>query len=246
MSETGDEQLLPPENYTKVILIAIGAVAVLSAITIGAYQYAKKRSGVVVLPGGTTYLGPSDTPVQPPPETEPAKPVIDENTKWIEHKGIDHPFTFLYPESIELVTFPKDITESAGFGWGNIQPQSNLLFRIIDINASEPAMVKYINQPKIEYVKHWWEQYTGGLKGVESVTPFTNSRGMKGYRAKYLNHSDQTPNDDIFFEVPGRRDLMVRFGNGPLEKTVFDKIIDSFSWGKTAQPTTISSPIPSP
>jgi hypothetical protein len=243
MTEEAGEPLVPAENYSKVIVIALIAVGILTAITIGAYQYAKKRSGVVVLPGGTTYLGPSTAPTQPPQPQNPGKFTADETVEWVEFKGKNQPFSFSYPKTLQLTTFPNDITESIGIGWNNVPPQNNIFFRISDINKVEPNMAKYINQPKIEYVKHWWEQYTGGLKGVKTVTAFTNSKGMVGYKAKYLNHADQTPNDDVFFEVPGRKDLMVRFGNGVLDGAVFDKIIDSFFWGtavkpSTAQPTT--------
>ena len=48
-------------------------------------------------------------------------------------------------------------------------------------------------------------------------------------------------NDDVFFEVPNRPDLMVRFGNGSLEASVFDKVVDSFYWNPQGRVTTASS-----
>jgi len=142
-----------------------------------------------------------------------------------------YPYTFTYPSTLTLVVFPNDITDSVGISWNNNSPQANILFRVSDINKVEPAMVKYIGKSK-EYAQNWWTQYSGGLKGVKSLVEFTNSKGMKGYRVRFLNHSDQAPNEDIFFEVPNRPDLMIRFGNGILDQAVFDRIIDTFSWGK--------------
>jgi hypothetical protein len=241
--DNDNEPLVPPPGYSKIIIAAGVTMVILTIITIGAYQYAKKRSGVVVLPGGITYLGPSIAPTSPPAPPAPSKFTAAANVEWKDFKGKTRPFTFSYPSTLTLVTYPNDVTESVSFSWNNIPAQSNIMFRINDINATEPKMVPYIDKPKIEYVKNWWTQYTGGLKGVSSVTEFTNSKGMKGYKAKYLNHANQTPNDDIFFEVPGRTDLMIRFGNGQLDATVFDRIIDTFYWGKSpAKPTTEPKP----
>jgi hypothetical protein len=102
-------------------------------------------------------------------------------------------------------------------------------------------MVQYISQPKIEYVQNWWTQWSG-LKGVKSLEQFTNSKGMKGYKVKFINTAGESPNDDVFFEVPGRSDLMVRFGNGYLDKPVFDRIVDSFNWKGTAAKTVNPTP----
>ncbi len=190
-----------------------------------------------MLPGGTTYLGPSLSP-QPTqaPVTISKTFTVSPTTPWVEHKGKVYPFTFSYPETMKLTLFPGDQTDSIGFGFNGIPPQNIIIFRVSDINKIEPSMTQYINKPKIDYVKNWWTQYTGGLKGVKSVEEFVNAKGMKGYKAKYLNHANQTPNDDVFFEIPGRPELMVRFGNGPIDAEVFSRIIDSFAWGKSSNP----------
>jgi hypothetical protein len=237
MSEEENDILIPPANYSKIVIIAIVTVIALTLITVGAYQMAKKRSPVVVLPGGITYLGPSIGPTSPPAPPVASKFTAPENTPWNIYKGKKQPFSFSYPNTLKLVSFPDDITESVAFSFNNIPPQNNIMFRLSIIREIEPKMVEYINKPKIEYVKNWWTQYTGGLKGVASVVEFTNSRGMKGYKAKYKNHADQTPNDDVFFEVPGHADYMVRFGNGQLDSEIFNKIVDTFYWGKIVEPS---------
>src|SRR4030042_512894 len=100
-------------------------------------------------------------------------------------------------------------------------------------------------QSKKTYVENWWKQFSG-LKGVQTVTEFVNAKGMKGYKAKYINYADQTPNDDVFFEVPGRADLVIRMANGIVDPAVFDRMVDSVSWtpvsptyAPTAAPTSI-------
>ncbi|OGG04250.1 hypothetical protein A2Z33_03820 [Candidatus Gottesmanbacteria bacterium RBG_16_52_11] len=231
-------EIIGSENYVRIGVIALAAVVVLTVITVGAYSYAKKRSGTTVLPGGTTYLGPSEAPQQPPPAQAPQKFTVSESTAWKNYSGSVFPFTFSYPETLEIVAFPKDPSESLGYAWAGNPPQNNIIFRVNNLNTTEPEMAAYISKPKREYVSNWWKQYSGGLKGVKSVEEFTNSKGMRGYKAKFINTADQTPNDDVFFEIPGRPDLMVRFGNGWLDSAVFDRIVDTFSWtGAAAAPT---------
>jgi hypothetical protein len=237
MSEEENEIPAIPGNYSKIAIIAVVTVIILTLITVGAYQMAKKRAPVIVLPGGVTYLGPTATPAPVPTAPVQSKFTAADDVAWNTYKGKKQPFTFSYPSTLKLVTFPDDVTESVAFSFNNINPGSNIMFRLSIIKQIEPKMAEYIDKPKIEYVKNWWTQYPGGLKGVGSITEFTNSRGMKGYKAKYKNHADQTPNDDVFFEIPGHNDYMVRFGNGLLDTGIFNRIVDSFYWGKAASPT---------
>jgi len=224
------------ESLKKIGLIG-GTVIALIVITFFAFQIAKKRSGTVVLPGGTTYLGPSETPAAPPVQVQPQKYTADANVEWIDFKGKVYPFTFTYPKTLTLTLFPDDPSDTVGISWNNLTPQNNIIFRVADLKKTEPQMEAYISKPKKEYANNWWKQFSG-LKGVRSLIEFSNSKGMKGYRVKFLNHADQSPNDDIFFEVPGRRDLMVRFANGMVDSQIFDKIVDSFYWPQTkATPT---------
>lgn len=232
--ESIDIPEIDPGSYTKVGIAVVVAVIVLILITVGAYSFAKRKSGTVVLPGGTTYLGPpkTDTPTtKAPPGQMPSKFTAGANVPWNQFKSKVYGYTFNYPSTLSLITFPNDNTDAAAFSWGNIPPQNNIMARVADLNKTEVQMSAYINRPKLEYAKNWYKQFSG-LKGVKSVEPFTNSKGMKGYKTKFINLSNETPNDDIFFEIPGRPELMVRFGNGYLETEIFNKIVDSFSWPK--------------
>lgn len=229
------------ENYLKIGIVAVVAVAILTGITILAYQYAKGRSSTTVLPGGTTYLGPGQENQQnTPPPAQASKFNVDASTPWQVYKGKKYNFSFSYPTTLPIVVFPNDITDSVAISWNNVPPQNNIMVRVNDIRNTEPKMIQYIGDPQA-YVNNWWKQWSG-LKGVKEVTTFTNSKGMTGYRAVYINTADQTPNENVFFTVPGRTDLMVMFANGSLEKTVFDKIIDSFTIATGSPKTSSATP----
>lgn len=233
MSDDEDLIISPEDtkNYMKIGLIAVVAVVVLTGITIGAYNYAKKRSSTVVLPGGTTYLGPSQEQAAAPPQANPgpSKFTIDPNTPWKTVSGNYYPFSFSYPETLVLVIFPNDKTDSVAVSFNNIPAQQNLIFRAVDINIIEPDLKEYINKPKIEYVKNWWKQYSG-LKGAKSIDQFVNAKGMTGYKALYITQGGDTPNMDVFFEIPNKPNMMIWFSRSILDQTVFDRIIDSFYW----------------
>jgi hypothetical protein len=232
-----------PENFLKVGVIAVIAVLVLTGITVGAYQYAKKRSSATVLPGGTTYLGPGNAEPTKPPAVLSAF-TADAGVTWSTFTGKNHPFSFSYPATLPTVVFPNDVTDSVAISWNNVPPQNNIFFRVINIPQTEPKMTEFIGQP-MEYAKNWWKQW-GGLKGVKSVEEFTNAKSMVGYRVKFINTADQTPNEDVFFPVPTDKNLMVRFANGPIDKEIFDRITDSFAWGtataKEATPSVAQKP----
>jgi hypothetical protein len=235
------ESLHIPDEYKKIGLAVIGAIVILTGITVMAYRYAKGRSSTTVLPGGTTYLGPDRTtnPTAVPAAPASDKFTVDANTSWIDHHGNVFPYTISVPSTLSLVTFPKDITDSVAISWGNLLPQNNILLRVSDLNKTEPDMAKYINQPKIEYAKNWWKQWSG-YKSLKSLEQFTNSKGIVGYKVKYVNTAGESPNDYVFMEIPSRPDLMVYFGNGYLDKPVFDRIVDSFAWKTSSVKQTIA------
>jgi len=233
------------KKQMSIAKIAVGAavgILVLSGAVYAAYQYASSQRADVVLPGGVTYLGTSPT-VMPQPSTAPLIFTIDPTTPWIERRGIVYPFTFSHPETLELVIFINDPSDSVGIVWGNIPPQQNLLFNAEKIDGRD---TKFVRQPKIEYVRNWWKHFSG-LKGVSQVTQFTNSNGLKGYRASYINYADASPNVDIFFEVPRNPNLLLHFANGILDPKVFDRIIDSVAWSPiTPSPEPTVEPSPQP
>ena len=227
-------------DIAKAALAAVVGLAVLGVAVFAAYRFATQQRADVVLPGGTTYLGTSPT-LAPQPSTAPLRFTIDPTTAWVERRGFVYPFLFSYPQTLELVVFINDPSDSIGIVWGNIPPQQNLLFNMEKIEDRDPTAAR---QLKIDFVRNWWKNFSG-LKGVASVTQFTNSNGLKGYRASYINYADASPNVDIFFEAPKNPEIMLHFANGILDPAVFDRIIDSVAWTPPS-PTPIITEAPTP
>lgn len=224
-------QIIISKETLQTVVIALGAFAILTIVTIASFQYAKGQPVSIVLPNGLTYVGPSPT-AQTQNETyntQSGKIPVSEGVSWTTQTGKIFPYSFSYPSTLSLGVFPGDSFDSVTIFWGNTNPQENLLLRVEDLNKNA-NMKQYINRPKKEYVNAWWKQYT--WKGVASISEFTNSKGMSGYRAKFKDTSGKTPYDNIFFEVPNKSNLVIWMSTKLLEPTVFDKIVDSVSWPK--------------
>ncbi|OGG17645.1 hypothetical protein A3D78_05320 [Candidatus Gottesmanbacteria bacterium RIFCSPHIGHO2_02_FULL_39_14] len=218
-----------PINIFKLTTITIGALLILASAFLIAYRYSQSRQGGIVLPGGVTYLGSTPTiplALSPTPTTAPLSFTTDATTSYKEFFGAKYPYVFSYPETLPLVVFPNDPLDSVAISWGNLLPQQNILLNM-EFMADRDNSDVY--KTKKEFVENWW-QYFSGLKGVASVQPFTNLNGLKGYKAQYINLENAAPNVDVFFEVPGRSDIMIHLANGILDQTIFDRIIDSVKW----------------
>ena len=223
---TQNEDLNQP-SIAKPAIITFAVILAIGVSVYGGFKYSQRSSGGMVLPAGTTYLGASPTSTVPLPTTTELKFTTDATVPYKEFIGSIHPFTFSYPETLNLVTFAEDPPrDTIAIVWGNKPPQENILLNIEVIKERDKNLV---NKPKIEFVQNWWKNFSG-LKDVASVTPFTNVKGMKGYRAQYVNWANTAPNIDIFFEVPSRPDILVHLANGILDATIFNRIVDSFLW----------------
>lgn len=191
------------DEVKKALPAIATAFAVLCGMVILAYLYSRPREGSIVLPGGITYLGPSPT-----------------QTPWATQTGKKFSYSFLYPSSLSLGVFPDDPFDAVTIFWQDTNPQENLLLRVETI--PEPK------QPKKDYVFSWWKQYN--WKGVAGISEFTNGKGLKGYRAKYIDASGKSPYDQVFLEVPGRPELLIWLSGKMVGPAVFDKIVESVSW----------------
>lgn len=224
-----------PKKIFGTVSIAVGAIAFLTIAAIVAFQYAKRRTPTIVLPGGITYLGPSPTDASRKSQnvsnanSQIGKIPVPADVSWTMGKGKLFPYTFSFPSSLSLGFFPGDPFDSVTIFWGNTNAQENLLVRVEDLTKI-PNAQSYIKKPKQEYVRNWWKNYT--WKDVASVTEFKNSKGLKGYRAKYIDASGTSPFDHVFFEVPNRPDLVIWLSGKMLKQEVFDKIVDSVQWTK--------------
>ncbi|OGG14485.1 hypothetical protein A2875_02080 [Candidatus Gottesmanbacteria bacterium RIFCSPHIGHO2_01_FULL_46_14] len=196
-------------HIPKQVLVMTAAILLLTIGTIVAFESAKRRTPTIVLPGGITYLGPSPLAAPVPPADE-----------WVTYQGKLFPYSFSYPKSLSLGVFPNDPFDSVTIYWGNTNPQENLLLRV---EKRSPAAT-----PIIEYARDWWKQYN--WSGVKSVEQFKNSKGLTGYRAKYIDSTGKTPYDNIFFEVPGKPELVIWMSGKLLDQETFDRLIESVSW----------------
>ncbi len=174
-----------------------------------AFQSAKSRPGTIVLPGGITYLGPTPT--------TPSAPISPRSLTWVTREGTIYPYSFDYPESMRLGVFPNDPTDSVTAFIDGTDANTNIFFRMETLKGKP-----------MDYAQNWWKQYS--WKGVSSVTTFTNTNGLKGYRAAYINDNNQTPYDHVFFEVPGRKDLIIWISGKLFSQPDFDTLINSITW----------------
>jgi hypothetical protein len=240
MTQIMDEELspqLPSINITKAV-IGIGIVILLFVIL--QHNLAFQKKSTIVLPAGGTYLGPQNAPNEAPATPAPAvanKPAakkdvftVTSDTPWITVKGNVYPYSFSSPKTLKLVTFPgENKYDIYAISWNNLPPDQNVLIGVDNLNNSETSK-QYIATNKRGYVETWYKQF--GLRGVGSIVEFTNSKGLKGYRAKYLNAAGETPNEDIFLEATDPS-YVIHLASGILDTSVFDKIIDSISWTMT-------------
>lgn len=220
----------------KIILACVVGIALLAGALFAAYRYSQSKSSGVVLPGGTTYLGPSPSSSaqvnqQPITNNQPPLPIpttftAASDVPWKTQYGRLYPYQFSFPETLPLVVFMDDPMDSVAISLDNTLPQHHILLNMELIDELDPTLV---TQRKLDYVSNWWKFFSG-LKGVANVKPFTNASGLKGFKAHYLNTTDKTPNVDVFFEVPNKRNLMIHLANGILEPELFDRIVDSVRW----------------
>lgn len=209
-------------DFGKTIFLTLLGLLVLGGVALASLRFSQKKTQVS-LPQGT-YLGPTPATDQPP--TAPLTFTAEPGTPWVSFKGSVFPYTFSYPKTLSLATFPNDESDSVAIVWGNIPPEKNLLLNLEFVDQRDPD---FVLKPKEQYVRNW-HQYFSGLKDVSSLTTFENSNGLKGYRARFINSADQTPNADVFFEVPERDDLMIHLANGVLDPAIFDRIVDSVNY----------------
>jgi hypothetical protein len=227
-----DEQIPDIPAYKNTGIISVGISAVILALIV--LQHNLSFKGTIVLPAGGTYLGPSETikpaPTNPPslPTSSEGKFTVPKNATWVSVYGRIYPYSFQAPKSLTLVTFPQDQYDIYAISWNNQPPDQNVLIGVDNLNRTD-TLKQYINVSKRGYVENWWKQF--GLTGVSSITEFTNSNNLKGYRAKYTVASGLSPNDDVFFETPNPA-YVIHLASGVLDISVFNLIIDSVSWKK--------------
>ncbi len=216
-----------PDAPSNILFPALLISIVLLGIVYIAFQAAKARPDRIILPGGITYLGPSVTPT---PAANSSTGNLDailipSNPTWATYKGKLFPYTFTYPSTLSLGWFPNDPYDAVTVFYGKTDANKNVFFRVDDLTKLHKTA--YTGNVK-GYAQSWWKDYS--WKGISSITPFTNGKGLKGYRATYIDQSDKTPYDHVFFETPQRRDLIIWISGKIFPREMFDKIVDSVQW----------------
>jgi len=221
-------------------LVRVGAVVGITVvfliiIILVWHAWTLKRKSSIVLHSGVTYTGPTPTGgVQP--QSLPPKYTAASDTTWKVVTGTIYPYSFEAPDNLELIRFPSDPYDIFAIAYNNQPPSNNVLIGVDNLSAKD-NLKQYISQSKQVYVQNWWRQF-GSLSGVSSVTPFTNSKGMKGYKAKFtLQGGNPAPYEDIFFETSKKKDVVIHLSNSILEDSVFNRIVDTVSWGATTAAT---------
>jgi len=241
-----DEEISPKlpkiKNTGSIIASVIITIVLLIILR---HNLAFQKKSTIVLPAGGTYLGPKDTPTEPPPSPPAGEPqptaknqpaagagkfTVAKDATWVTVNGNVYPYSFKSPSTLKLVTFPgENKYDIYAISWNNQPADQNVLIGVDNLNNSENSK-QYITVSKRTYVENWWKQF-GGLKGVSSITEFTNSQGLKGYKAKYLDNKGIAPNIDVFFEVPDPQ-YVIHLASGVLAPEAFDPLIDSITWTK--------------
>jgi len=210
------------KETTKIFIGTIIGGFVLAVAIYTGYQTSLRGNSRLTFPGGNTYLGPTPRPTNQKQVFSASK-----DTPWISYSGNIYPYSFSYPETLKLTSFTNDPSDSVAIDWGGISPEQNILLNLEFIKNHDPEKV---GKP-LEYAQGWW-QYFSGLKGVRSVTNFANSQGLKGYKAIYINQAGESPNVNIFFEVPDDPSILLHLANGVLDQEIFERIIDSLKFGQ--------------
>jgi len=152
-----------------------------------------------------------------------------QDTPWRIVKGNIYPYSFYAPTTLALTALPNNTYDIYAISWKNMPPDQNVLVGVDNLK-NDASRSHFISEPKINYVREWYKQF--GLKGVASLDTFTNSNGLKGYKAKYFDSTGATPNTDVFFEIPDHPEYIIHLASGVLSPDVFNKLIDSVSWQK--------------
>ena len=219
-------------SYKKIIIIAAVITVLLTALVLVHYRAISGRAGSLVIPAGNTYLGP-DAPnqnSQPTPTGSANVFTAAADVPWHPVRGRIYAYSFSAPATLTLKTFNNDIYDIYAISCCGVDPGSNVLIGVDNLK-NHPDENQYIGTSKLAYVQNWWHQFSA-LKSVASIEPFTNTAGLKGYKAKYVNSAGETPNLDVFFEVPNHPEYVIHMASGTLDPPIFTKMVDSVSWEK--------------
>lgn len=245
MSDEEKKSAEEAPDFTKIIVGLVIAVVVLGGLVYASYSFTQKKpAGGQTFPAGfkqptadtpgaqqgTTLASVNCSLNQPNPDSVWAYYIKcdrfkgSENATWNAYSNKEFGFDISLPTDLSTVEYANGL----GINYKEIQAANNLLFSV-DIASSRSGEFKDMKGDV--YVKNWWRQFSG-LTSLKSYEAFTNQFNVKGHKAQYLNFANESPNEEVFYEFPDKPGDYIHFASGILDKTVYDKIIDSFKWTK--------------
>lgn len=222
------------ESFMQKYSIAIVSGVILVVFLIGLSflnSFAnKKDKSEVVFPAGVNYLGDGN---QAEGEVAPTQaPNLDfdalvQSQDWVELVGRQYAYSFQYPRGLTPLFFPNDPNDSVTFQVGNIPAELNIMFVVETVSSRDRQYVGNLQG----FVSNYW-RFFGGLSGVQSVEPFTNDNGLKGYRAVYTTKTGEPTTAHIFLAIPDDADHVLHVANIFPSETLFDRIVNSVNYKK--------------
>ena len=196
----------------------------------GVYMWVSKKnkSGQQVFPAGINYLSPKGEAQKPVVLYDYAK--LAESSDWVTYKGKLFPYSFQYPKGFTPITYPGDKNDAVAFKVSALPPEQSLFLTVEIISNRDKNLVG----KQEEFVKNYWKFFSG-LKSLNKIEPFTNEKGLTGYKATYvIKGTNAVTSDYYFFVIAGNDDNLLHIGDifPVVGKAVLSRMINSLEYQK--------------
>jgi hypothetical protein len=231
---TDDEEIVLPKNIILAVVISGIAAIVLFGLVFMAYKYANRVPGSILLPGGTTYLGPTETP-------KPRNPNLfyaEESTPLKEWKGTIYPYTIQYPETMSPGLFPNDPYDSVTIFWKDSDPNQNIFLRVENLEKDKNAK-QFIGKPLRDYAEYWGKQYVWTT--IKNYSEFTTDKGFKSNWVLFSDANGNESGDNYFMMVPNHPEIIIWMSSKIIEQKTFDRLVDTLEWKEENKQQTVES-----
>ncbi len=219
-----------PSNKSSLPLISVIILVVFLAVVFFLYNWVSKKSkGQVVYPAGINYTGNQSNQVAPSQKPQYDYAKLATSSDWPTFTSSKGQYTFKYPKGMIPLIFPGDTNDSVSFDVADVPAQVNLMALVETVSNYDPKMVG----KQEEFVTNYWK-YFGGLKASQNTAPFTNEKGLKGYKVNYVTKANVVTSDNYFFFMPGNDDKVLHVNNVfPADgQAVFTRLLDSLDFKK--------------
>lgn len=216
---TNQDSSTNPLDKNSLTSMSVGVLVLFLVLIGGIYFWvSKKNKGAVVFPAGINYMGPSNlTPVPTVDMTQ-----LGKSGKWLQTTGKIYKYVFVYPAELQVTAFMNDQSDKHAWVTGIASPQQSIAFTVETVSDFD----KQYEDDLEGFAGNYWKKF-GGLAGAKSVEPFTNSKGLKGFKAVYVDKTGKVINTNYFFAVPDDPNHVLQVINGIIPETVFMQIVNS-------------------